>query len=140
MKHALHSFFLIIFICSAELYSQDIDDTSKIIIKRVAKTTPSMYNISEIHLKKGKENPGVYVVRVDVDVPLSTKMSLTVKDTSNDVLMYLINDQIIPMGTYRVRWEMPFCRTPGCDGYQPGRYLCEFETDQFIYVKDFFLK
>jgi len=139
MKHVVQ-FFSFILLCSAVVYSQDINDTTKIIIKRVAKSSPSMYNISEIQLKKEKDNLSTYIVRVDVEVPISTKMSLVVKDTSNDVLMYLINDQVIPMGKYRVRWEMQFCVVKGCDGYLPGRYLCEFETDQFIYVKDFFLK
>ena len=126
---------------SFSVLSQDINDTSKIIIKRVVKSDPSMYNISEIYLKKDKDNQNLFIIRVNIDVPLSAKLRLSVKDTADDILMYLINDEIIPKGTYRVRWEMPFCKIQqNCDGYLPGRYLCEFETDQFIYVKDFFLK
>ena len=100
-----------------------------------------MYNISDIYLKKDKENKDLYIIRVTVEVPVTTKMQLSVKDTSGDIIMYLINDEVISRGTYRVRWEMPFCRVQeNCEGYLPGRYLCEFETDQFIYQKDFFLK
>lgn len=130
--------FSLIFISG--LCAQDNYDTSKIIIKRVVKSYPSEYNISEIHLKKDKENLSIYVVRVDLDVPLKTKLKLTVKDTAGVVLMYLINDQIVPEGTYRIRWEMQYCNIPDCEGFKAGRYNCELETDQFIYVKDFFLK
>lgn len=134
-------YLMVLLISVSNVFSQDINDTSKIIIKRVAKTNPTMYNISEIHLKKDKENLNLYIVRVDIEVPLSTKLRLSIKDTSDDILMYLINDEVVPKGTYRVRWEMPYCKIQNnCDGYLPGRYLCEFETDQFIYVKDFFLK
>src|SRR5258706_3401915 len=97
-----------VFVQCNNVFSQDINDTSKIIIKRIAKSNPLMYNISEIHMKK--DNPNLYVVRVDVEVPLSTKLRLSVKDTSNDILMYLINDEVVPKGTYRVRWEMPYCK------------------------------
>ncbi len=130
----------IIFIISNYSNAQDFKDTSKVIIKRVAKSRPEEYNISEIYVKKDKENLNLSVIRVDVDVPLSTKLSLVVKDTSGVVLMYLINDNIVQMGTYRVRWEMAVCVTKNCDGFEPGRYLCVFETDQFIYQKDFFIK
>lgn len=130
----------IIFIINNCTYAQDFKDTSKVIIKRVAKSRPDEYNISEIFVKKDKENLNLNIIRVDMDVPLNTKLSLVVKDTSGDVLMYLINDNIIPVGTYRVRWEMPVCKTKNCDGFEPGRYLCVFETDQFIYQKDFFIK
>lgn len=131
-------FVLIIFISAN---AQDLNDTSKVIIKRVVKSSPEQYNISDIFLKRDKTEPNLFIIRVDIDVPNSTKIKLAVKDTSDDVLLYLINDEVIQKGTYRVRWEMPFCKFQNnCDGYLPGRYLCEFETDQFIYVKDFFLK
>ncbi len=131
--------FFVLFI-SGNITAQLVDDTSKVIIKRVTKSNPEGYNISDIYLKKDKKL-NIYEIRVDLDVPLSTKLSLAVKDTSEDVLMYLINDIVIPKGTYRVRWEMPLCKeTKDCDGYLAGRYLCVFETDQFIYQKDFFLK
>ncbi len=122
------------------VHSQDLNDTTKIIIKRIGKSIPGEYNISEITLKKEKDI-NLYIIRVNIDVPLRSKLSLTVKDTANDVLMYLINDNVIPAGEYRVRWEMPVCLSlSGCEGFLPGKYLCEFETDQFIYVKDFFIK
>ncbi len=139
-KFCLLSVCVIVVVAFQSAEAQLTDDTSKVIIKRVAKSDPEGYNISDIYLKKDK-NVNLYVIRVDLDVPLSTKLSLAVKDTAEDVLMYLINDIVVPKGTYRVRWEMPLCKEMrGCDGYLAGRYLCVFETDQFIYQKDFFLK
>jgi hypothetical protein len=120
--------------------SQDLNDTSKIIIKRIGKNIPEEYNISSLNLKKDKDI-NLYVIRVDLQVPIRSKLSLSIKDTANDILMYLINDNVLPAGSYRVRWEMPVCFSRNnCDGYLPGKYLCEFETDQFIYSIDFFIK
>src|SRR5205814_1284936 len=90
-------------------YSQDINDTSKVIIKKVAKIIPDEYNISDTHIKQDKDNKNNYIIRVDVDVPSPTKLTLSVTDTSGAVLMYLINDQTVSSGKYRVRWEMLRC-------------------------------
>ncbi len=124
------------------IYSQDINDTSKVIIKKVAKTMPAEYNISDTHIKQDKDDKNNFIVRVDLDVPSTTKLTLSVTDSSGAVVMYLINDQTVSAGTYRVRWEMLRCSTlqENCEGYLPGRYYCEFTTDQFIYTKDFFIK
>jgi hypothetical protein len=53
--------------------------------------------------------------------------------------MYLISDQTLNSGVYRVKWDMPLCKENDCD-YPPGRYICEFETDQFIFARDFYVK
>ena len=122
--------------------SQDLNDTSKVIIKKISKSVPAEYNISDTQIKPDKDNKNNFIIRVDVDVPSSTKLTLSVTDSAGAVVIYLINDQTISAGTYRVRWEMLKCNTSqvNCEGFLPGRYYCEFTTDQFIYTKDFFVK
>lgn len=133
---------LISFVLLKSVYSQDINDTSKVIIKKVSKSTPAEYNISDTHIKQDKDDKNNFIIRVDLDVPSATKLTLSVTDSTGAVVMYLINDQTVSIGTYRVRWEMLRCTisTENCEGYLPGRYYCEFTTDQFIYTKDFFIK
>lgn len=131
-------FFVLFFICS-ESFSQIIDkDTSDVIIRRTKKDIPAEYNISDVIIKMDKLQTK-YIIRVDLDIPLRTALKLNVSDTSGNTLMYLINDQTLKAGVFRVRWEMEFCRSSNCT-YPPGRYLCEFETDQFIFQRDFYLK
>jgi len=130
-------FVLLIF--TASLHSQIIDkDTSDVVIRKTKKSVPAEYNISDVIIKLDKEQTK-YIIRVDLDVPLKTTLKLSVSDTSGNTLMYLINDQTLSSGVYRVRWEMKFCRTNDCD-YPPGRYLCAFETDQFVFQRDFYIK
>ncbi len=120
-------------------YSQIIDkDTSNVVIRKTKKDKPAEYNISDVIIKIDKEQTK-YIIRVDLDIPLKTTLKLSVSDTSGNTLMYLINDQTLSSGVYRVRWDMVFCRTSNCD-YPPGRYLCAFETDQFIFQRDFYIK
>lgn len=121
------------------VYSQIIDkDTSDVVIRKTKKEKPSEYNISDVIIKLDKEQTK-YIIRVDFDIPLKTTLKLSVSDTSGNTIMYLINDQTLSSGVYRVRWDMAFCRTNDCD-YPPGRYLCAFETDQFVFQRDFYLK
>jgi hypothetical protein len=121
------------------VYSQIIDkDTSDVVIRKTKKEKPSEYNISDVIIKLDKEQTK-YVIRVDLDIPAKTTLKLSVSDTSGNTIMYLINDQTLSSGVYRVRWEMKFCKTNDCD-YPPGRYLCAFETDQFVFQRDFYIK
>lgn len=129
----------VLLILTASLHSQIIDkDTSNVVIRKTKKLVPAEYNISDVIIKLDKEQTK-YVIRVDLDIPMKTTLKLSVSDTSGNTLMYLINDQTLSSGVYRVRWEMKFCKAGDCD-YPPGRYLCEFETDQFIFQRDFYIK
>lgn len=131
-------FFALLF-SGTEVFSQIIDkDTSDVVIRKTKKDIPAEYNISDVIIKLDKLQTK-YIIRVDLDIPLKTTLKLSVSDTSGNTLMYLVNDQTFKSGVYRVRWEMLFCRSSDCD-YPPGRYLCEFETDQFIFQRDFYIK
>jgi len=130
---------IVLLFLSTDLYSQNIGtDTSDVIIRKTKKEKPSEYNISDVIIKKDKEKKK-NIVRVDLDIPLKTVLKLSVSDSAGAKIMYLINDQTLSSGVYRVRWEMPVCKTDDCD-YPPGKYLCEFETDQFIFQRDFYIK
>ena len=130
---------IVLLIFTASLHSQIIDkDTSDVVIRKTKKEKPAEYNISDVIIKLDKEQTK-YVIRVDLDIPAKTTLKLSVSDTSGNTIMYLINDQTLSSGVYRVRWEMKFCKTNDCD-YPPGRYLCAFETDQFVFQRDFYIK
>lgn len=136
LKFLIVIIFLFFDIC---VQSQIIDkDTSDVVIRRTKKDVPSEYNISDVIIKLDKFQTK-NVIRVDLDIPAKTTLSLSVSDTSGNTIIYLINDQTLKPGVYRVKWEMVFCRTSDCD-YPPGRYLCAFETDQFVFTRDFYLK
>ncbi len=113
-------------------------DTSSVVIRKTKKIRPEEYNISDVIVKLDKEKIK-NVIRVDLDIPLRTTLKLAVSDTSGNRLMYLINDQTLTSGVYRVKWEMSKCAGADCD-YPPGKYLCEFETEQFIFTRDFYIK
>jgi hypothetical protein len=133
----LFTFVLLTF--SSQVVSQIIDkDTSDVVIRKTKKDIPAEYNISDVIIKLDKFQTK-NVIRVDLDIPVKTTLSLSVSDTSGNTIIYLINDQTLKPGVYRVKWEMVFCRTGNCD-YPPGRYLCAFETDQFVFTRDFYLK
>ena len=140
--HKIHLKFLIVFVFlffDTGVYSQIIDrDTSDVVIRKTKKDIPMEYNISDVIIKLDKLQTK-NVIRVDLDIPAKTTLSLSVSDTSGNTIIYLINDQTLKAGVYRVKWEMVFCRTSNCD-YPPGRYLCAFETDQFVFTRDFYLK
>lgn len=140
IKNILKLIFVIVLLFSAsEIFSQVVDtDTSDVVIRRTKKDIPAEYNISDVIIKMDKLQTK-YVIRVDLDIPLRTTLKLNVSDTSGNTLMYLINDQTLKPGVFRVKWDMEFCRTSNCT-YPPGRYLCEFETDQFVFQRDFYLK
>lgn len=139
LKYFKIFFSLVLLITGSDLLSQIIDkDTSDVVIRRTKKDVPAEYNISDVIIKLDKMQTK-YVIRVDLDIPLKTTLKLSVSDTSGITLMYLINDQTLKAGVFRVRWEMEFCRSSNCT-YPPGRYLCEFETDQFIFQRDFYIK
>lgn len=131
-------FFVLLFgICSVN--SQQIDsDTSDVVIRRTNKQLPKEYNIGDVIIKLDKEKTK-NTIRVDLDIPLKTTMRLSVSDTSGATIMYLISDQTLSGGVYRVKWEMPKCKENDCD-YPPGKYWVEFETDQFIFQRDFYIK
>ena len=133
------SVFFVLLLSNGVSYSQLLDkDTSDVVIRKTKKEKPAEYNISDVIIKLDKEQTK-YVLRVDLDIPLKTVLKLSVSDTSGNPIMYLINDQTLSPGVYRVRWDMIFCKTSDCD-YPPGKYLCEFETDQFIFQRDFYIK
>lgn len=140
IKNILKLIFVIVLLFSASgIFSQVVDtDTSDVVIRRTKKDIPAEYNISDVIIKMDKLQTK-YVIRVDLDIPLRTTLKLNVSDTSGNTLMYLINDQTLKPGVFRVKWDMEFCRTSNCT-YPPGRYLCEFETDQFVFQRDFYLK
>ncbi len=140
IKYILKLIFVIVLLFSAsEIFSQVVDtDTSDVVIRRTKKDIPAEYNISDVIIKMDKLQTK-YIIRVDLDIPLRTTLKLNVSDTSGNTLMYLINDQTLKPGVFRVKWDMEFCRTSNCT-YPPGRYLCEFETDQFVFQRDFYLK
>ena len=140
IKNILKLIFVIVLLFSAsEIFSQVVDtDTSDVVIRRTKKDIPAEYNISDVIIKMDKLQTK-YIIRVDLDIPLRTTLKLNVSDTSGNTLMYLINDQTLKPGVFRVKWDMEFCRTSNCT-YPPGRYLCEFETDQFVFQRDFYLK
>jgi hypothetical protein len=134
----LFSVFLIL-ISAPLLHSQTVDtDTSDVVIRKTKKETPQEYNISDVIIKQDKEKTN-NIIRVDLEIPLRTTMKLVVSDTAGATIMYLINDQTLSPGVYRVKWEMPKCKANDCD-YPPGKYFCEFETDQFIFQRDFYIK
>jgi hypothetical protein len=125
---------IILFVLSVITIShgQDKFDTSSIIIKKISNEKPEFYNISDTYVKKDSKNSGNLIVRVDLELPETTVLRLTVTDTTENTVISLIDERSMAGGKYRVRWEM--------EGYEPGRYWCEFTTDQFIYRKDFFIK
>lgn len=133
------TFCFVLLISGSTVLSQIIDkDTSDVVIRKTKKEKPTEYNISDVIIKRDKEQTK-NIIRVDLDIPMKTTLRLAVSDTSGNKLMYLINDQTLSSGVYRVRWTMGFCSQSDCD-YPPGRYLCEFETDQFIFQRDFYIK
>lgn len=140
-------YILLICLFSLPSFSQIIDaDTSSVVIRKTRKAAPDEYNISDVIVKIDKtKDKYKNIIRVDLDIPLKTTMRLAVSDTSGAKLMYLINDQTLTSGVYRVKWEMTSCAndtTPenNIDCLPRGKYLCEFETDQFIFQRDFFIK
>lgn len=134
---------VILFVVSGTSFSQIIDsDTSSVIIRKTRKEKPQEYNISDVIVKRDKSRI-ISVIRVDLEIPLKTTFKLAVSDTSSNVIMYLLNDQTLSPGVYRVKWEMPVCvlnNTNSSECYSPGKYLVEFETDQFIFQRDFYIK
>ena len=132
--------FILLFILNYSLSSQVIDtDTSDVVIRKTLREKPLDFNISDVIIKMDKEKTK-YIVRADIDLPVSTALRLNVADSAGTVIMYLINDQTFKAGVYRVKWEMQKCAGTELDCYSLGKYLCEFETDQFIYRKDFYIK
>ncbi|MBZ0203194.1 MAG: hypothetical protein K8I03_09285 [Ignavibacteria bacterium] len=135
-------FVVITFWISGSSFSQIIDsDTSNVIIRKTKKEKPQEYNISDVIVKRDRSKI-VSVIRVDLDIPIKTTFKLAVSDTSSNVLIYLVNDQTLNPGVYRVKWEMPVCmlsNSINTECYSPGKYFVEFETDQFIFVRDFFI-
>ncbi len=130
---------IFLFLLSAGSAAQGLDfDTSSVVIRKTKKEKPGEYNISDVIVKLDKEKTK-NIIRVDLDIPIRTTLKLGVSDTAGTKLMYLINDQTLSAGVYRVRWEMSKCLNNDCD-YPPGRYLCEFETEQFIFTRDFYIK
>ena len=130
---------ILVLLLSACINSQTVDfDTSSVVIRKTKKEKPAEYNISDVIVKLDREKIN-NVIRVDLDIPLKTTMRLAVSDTAGVKLMYLVNDQTLNPGVYRVKWVMIKCLAANCD-YPPGRYLCEFETDQFIFQRDFYIK
>lgn len=130
---------IILLFASGGVYSQIIDnDTSSVVIRKTKKEKPEGYNISDVIIKTDKEKTK-NIIRVDLDVPLKSTLKLGVSDSTGARIMYLINDQTLSPGVYRVRWEMAVCKTDSCN-YPPGKYLCEFETDEFIFQRDFYIK
>ena len=132
MRNVLYILFFCVLLFGLNIKAQDYFDTSKIVIKRVSKLIPFEYNISDTHVRKDKDNPKNNIVRVDLEIPAKTVLKLSVTDSAGEVVMKLIEDQTVGSGIYRIRWEM--------EDYPPGRYWCEFTTEQFIYRKDFFIK
>ena len=121
------------------VFSQNIDtDTSDVVIRKTKKTNPAEFNISDVIIKQDKDKTK-NIIRVDLEIPIKTTFRLSVSDTAEATIMYLVNDQTLSPGVYRVKWEMPKCKTGDCD-YPPGKYWCEFETDQFIFQRDFYIK
>ncbi|RPI17341.1 MAG: hypothetical protein EHM58_09745 [Ignavibacteriae bacterium] len=124
---------IILHVCgTCSLLSQEYFDTASIIIKKISKERPEFYNISDTYVKTDAKNPNNRIVRVDLEIPETTVLKLTVTDTTENDIINLIDERSLTAGRYRVRWEM--------ENYKPGRYWCEFETDQFVYRKDFFIK
>ncbi len=137
-------FFVVVSLVFSETsFSQIIDsDTSTVIIRKTKKEKPQEYSISDVIVKRDRSKI-VSVIRVDLDIPIKTTFKLAVSDTSNNILIYLVNDQTLNPGVYRVKWEMPVCMLSNSNNtecYQPGKYFVEFETDQFIFVRDFYIK
>jgi hypothetical protein len=132
---------MLLLILTCSLNSQIIDtDTSDVVIRKTKKETPQEFNISDVVIKMDKEKTK-HVMRVDLDIPAPTTLKLNVSDSSGAVIMYLINDQSFKAGVYRVKWEMIRCiSVTNEECYSPGKYFCAFETDQFVYQKDFYIK
>jgi len=130
---------IIFFTCS--LKSQIIDtDTSDVVIRKTKKETPQEFNISDVVIKMDKEKTK-HIMRVDLDIPATTTLKLNVSDSGGAVIMYLVNDQTFKAGVYRVKWEMLCCiNVTNEECYSPGKYFCAFETDQFVYQKDFYIR
>lgn len=138
-KHLLIIIFILDLLFCSLLRTQVIDtDTSDVVIRRTSKLRPIEFNISDVVIKKDAIK-NKHIVRVDLDIPINTTFKLNVTDSLGAVMMYLINDQTLKTGIYRVKWEMESCSTFNCE-YPQGKYLCAFETDQFIYQKDFYVK
>lgn len=130
---------IVLLFLNTGIYSQTIDtDTSDVVIRKTNKMLPKEYNIGDVIVKLDKEKTK-NIIRVDLDIPLKTTMRLSVSDTSGATIMYLISDQTLSGGVYRVKWEMAKCKENDCD-YPSGKYWCEFETDQFIFQRDFYIK
>jgi len=103
MRKVLFTFIFCFSLFSGNIKAQDYYDKYKIIIKRVSKLKPFEYNISDTHIKKDKEYPNNYIVRVDLEVPITTELKLSVTDSTGEEIMKLIVDQTVSAGIYRVR-------------------------------------
>jgi len=102
----LISIVVVVLISNSFLYSQIIDkDTSDVVIRKTKKEKPDEYNISDVIIKKDKEKTK-NIIRVDLDVPVKTVLRLSISDTTGATILYLISDQALSSGVYRVRWEM----------------------------------
>jgi len=132
---------LLIALITCSMQSQIIDtDTSDVVIRKTKKETPQEFNISDVVIKTDKEKTK-NTMRVDLDLPVSTQLKLNVSDSAGTNIMYLIIVQSFKPGVYRVKWEMARCIgeiNEYC--YAPGKYLCVFETNHFVYQKDFYIK
>jgi hypothetical protein len=137
-KYIILFAFLVCFDISVTSAQYIDNDTSDVVIRRTNKMLPKEYNISDVIIKLDKEKTK-NIIRVDLEIPLRTTLRLSVSDTAGNKIMNLISDQTLTGGVYRVRWEMVRCLTDDCD-FPPGKYWCEFETDQFIFQRDFYIK
>jgi hypothetical protein len=117
--------------------AQVLYDTNEAVIRKINKQIPGEFNISDVIIKTDIKNDN-YVIRVDIDIPIRTNLKLLVKDTTGTTLIYLINDEYLTAGKYRIKWNMAKCKVNDCY-YPKGKYICEFETEQFIYQRDFYL-
>jgi hypothetical protein len=110
----------------------NVTDSNSVIIKKKSGKIPVQYNISDIEIKKSTLAASLNILKVSVDIPEYTMLLLKVTDSTGKELTNLIHDKQVSPGKYIIQWQM--------GKYSEGRYWCEFETEHFIYRKDFYLK
>jgi hypothetical protein len=125
--------FIILIVLSVPCFSeaQNITDTNKIVLKKISNIASSDYNFSEVAIKRDPVKISNCLLRVRLGLPTVSIISVRVTDSIGLDVLYLLKEKLLAPGTYFIKWEM--------GNFPEGRYWCEFNTEHFIYRKDFFI-
>jgi hypothetical protein len=110
----------------------NVTDSNTVVFKKKSGKIPVQYNVSDIEIIKTAIATSLNILKVTIEVPGNTMLLLRVTDTTGKEITNLIHEKLVSPGKYMIQWQM--------GKYTAGRYWCEFETEHFIYRKDFYLK